>query len=103
VAVVDVVTRSHHNLHNDLMARLRQPGGPAADPLPGHLYATAYRATGADGAGELSVWVRPLAVGQPLPTLPLWLLGGVCVPARLGDAYEDTCGLLGLADRLGPT
>lgn len=98
LVLVDTVTNAHANLHNELMARL---GHPSAR-LAGHLYATAYRVTGANGAGDLEAWVHPLAVGEPLPTVPLWLLGGVCVPARLGETYADACRRARLADRLAP-
>jgi hypothetical protein len=37
------------------------------------------------------VWHEPLAVGRPLPTLPLWLTGGLCLPVELGATYERTC------------
>jgi hypothetical protein len=97
VVLVDAVTTEHVNLHNELMDRVDHP----ADRLPGHLYATAYRPTGKNGDGRLDLWLYPLAVGEPLPTVPLWLYGGLCVPAELGATYAEVCVKARLAERLG--
>jgi len=98
VLLVDVVTDRHANLHDDLLARVG--GGPA---LGGHLYAAAYRPTGKNGVGELALWLNPLAVGAVLPTMPLWLYGGFCVPARLEETYTRTCRDLRVYALLGIT
>ena len=34
---------------------------------------------------------RPLVVGQPLPTLPLWLSEELAVPLDLEQSYEQAC------------
>ncbi len=96
LVVVDTVTSQHFNLHNELMDRIGQPDGR----LTGHLYAASYRAVGGDGVGELQAWPHPLALGQPMPTLPLWLYGGLCVPARLQETYAETCRKVRMAERL---
>jgi hypothetical protein len=98
LVMVDVVTEAHFNLHDELLGVL----GVARHPLPGHLYATSYRPSGKNGAGRLAMWEYPLAVGQPLPTVPLCLLGGIQVPARLNESYEQTCQDIRLAERLAP-
>jgi hypothetical protein len=67
------------------------------------LYATAYRPTGKNGSGQLALWVEPLAVERELPTMPLWLYGGFCVPARLEETYSRTCRDLRLPALLGST
>lgn len=97
VLVVDVVTDRHANLHDDLLDRVGGNSGTTG----GHLYTAAYHATGGNGVGELGLWFRALAVGGPLPDMPLWLLGGICVPARLGDTYQRTCHTLRIFDLLG--
>lgn len=84
--VVDTVTERHANLHNDLMARV----GGGAVPVDGHLYAVAYQPTGKNGTGRLGVWAERLAVGADLPTMPLWMFGGICIPARLEQTYATT-------------
>lgn len=96
VLIVDVVTERHANLHDELVARLGQP----AARIGGHLYAISYRPTGRNGVGELAVWTEALAVGRPLPTMPFWLYGGVCVPTRLEETYDQTCRELRVYDVL---
>jgi hypothetical protein len=39
-------------------------------------------------------WHRPLAIGQPLPTLPLWLADDLAVDLNLELSYEATCRVL---------
>ena len=40
----------------------------------------------------LETWSHPLIVGQPLPTLPLWLTDTLSVPLDLrGGVYEQAC------------
>ena len=66
---------------------------PEATPL----YATAYRAVG-QGRGEaIQVWVKPLAVGRPLPVLPLALTAEICLPINLETTYTDACRKLRLS------
>ena len=36
-------------------------------------------------------WTHTLALGQPLPTLPLWLADDFAVPLELEASYEETC------------
>lgn len=97
VVVVDLVTSRHFNLHNDLMTRLGHPD----QTMDGQLYAVGYRPTGKNGVGELAMWQYPVEVGEPLPTVPLWLYGGICIPARLEETYEKSVRQLRLAERLG--
>jgi hypothetical protein len=40
---------------------------------------------------SLDIWQHPLNVGQPLPTLPLWLRGNVCLGVELESTYSRTC------------
>jgi hypothetical protein len=87
LVLVDVVTDRSGDLHRELLARLG-----AGDPGPGlSLNGSAYRPVERNGAPALDVWSEPLAVGQRLPTLPLWLRGGLCLPVELEAAYQRTC------------
>ena len=87
LVLVDVVTDRSGDLHRDLLARIG-----SGDPGPGpSLSGSAYRPVDRDGAPVLDVWREPLAVGQPLPTLPLWLRGGLCLPVELEATYQRTC------------
>jgi hypothetical protein len=87
LALVDVVTERLGNLHDELLAWV---GEPVVSGLGG-LYATAYRPVERDGQPRLDVWQEPLAVGRPLPVLPLWLRGGLCLPLDLPAAYARAC------------
>ncbi len=83
LAIVDVVTERTANLHDELLDRV---GEPVASGLGG-LYAAAYRPVERDGQPRLDIWQESLAVGRPLPVLPLWLRGGLCLPLDLPTAY----------------
>jgi peptide/nickel transport system ATP-binding protein len=48
----------------------------------------------ARGQEILETWVHPLALGQSLPTLPLWLAENLAVPLELEQSYEETCRIL---------
>ena len=85
LVVVDVVTDRHANLHNDLMSHL----GGTGDSAPG-LYACAYRPTSRDDHPVLDIWHRRLTIGGELPTLPLSLKDGPCVPVDLQKTYMQT-------------
>jgi hypothetical protein len=87
LVLVDVVTDRSADLHRELLARVG-----AGDPGPGpSLSGSAYRPVERNGAPALDVWREPLALGQRLPTLPLWLRGGLCLPVELEATYERTC------------
>jgi hypothetical protein len=69
--IVDVVTERRANLHDEMAELIvgdapRFPGTPAT-------YAAAYRPFRRAEEDKVSVWPVPLAVGEPLPVLPLWL------------------------------
>ena len=86
--IVDVVTGRQANLHDELLARL---GSPGIVSLDADLYAVAYRPVSRADQTSLDIWQEPLAVGQRLPTLPLWLRGGLAVPVDFDATYERTC------------
>lgn len=86
--VIDMVTERHFNLHDALLQRW---GGPQEQPFPGDLYAVAYRPILTDDGTppRLTVWSEALAIGGPLPTLPLWLLGVGAHGIDLEATYEQ--------------
>lgn len=67
VALVDVVTTRQSNLYNELLELIGQ--ALASKPMP--LYAAVCRLTREEESRRLETWENSLAVGQPLPTLPL--------------------------------
>ncbi len=87
LVVVDVVTDRKADLHDELLARVQ-----ALPPTPwgADLCAVAYRPVRRGEQPTLDLWPEALGVGRPLPTLPLWLRGGPCVPVDLEATYERT-------------
>ncbi len=88
LVVVDAVTTQRADLHSDLLAAF----GAVANPLPSALSAVSYRAVGQDEAGLLQTWPMPMEIGQPLPTLPLWLGSDLAVPLDLEASHSAACG-----------
>lgn len=85
--VADVVTERTSALHAQLIETL----GGRASAVAAELFAASYRPVMRESVQQLDVWHDVLAVGQELPTLPLWLRGDVCLPLELGATYERTC------------
>ncbi|MBY0525952.1 MAG: DUF4058 family protein [Gemmataceae bacterium] len=86
LVIVDVVTERLANLHDELLARLEV----TAPPLAAALYAAAYRPVQRDERPHVEVWQEALAIGAPLPTMPLCLRAGPCIPLDLEATYEHT-------------
>jgi hypothetical protein len=42
-----------------------------------------------DEKNQIDVWLTPMALGQPLPVLPLALRGDGCVPLNLEATYTE--------------
>lgn len=97
--VIDVVTDRSGSLHDEMIARV-DPPSRANSIAP---YAASYRPIERDGASRLDIWHEPLQVGAPLPTMPLWLRGGLCLPANLAATYERTCREQRLDRAVGPS
>lgn len=96
VAIVDLVTIRQSNLYGELLDQIGQTD-PALAPEPPALYAAACRLTQPDETWHFEAWNHTLALGQPLPTLPLWLADDLAVPLDLEATYEETCRILRLA------
>jgi hypothetical protein len=96
VAIVDLVTIRQSNLYGELLDLIGQTD-PALAPEPPALYAAACRWTHPDETWHFEAWNHTLALGQPLPTLPLWLADDFAVPLDLEATYEETCRILRLA------
>ncbi len=95
VTILDFVTTRQFNLYGDLLRLIGQtdPALAAEAPL---LYGVTCRGTKKEGVWLLEAWLYALVVGQPLPTLPLWLADNQAVPRELEDSYEETCRILRL-------
>jgi len=90
VSVVDLVTVRHFNLYAELLAFIGHED-PTLGAAPPHLYAASCRWTRKAKRTLLEAWSHVLALGQPLPTLPLWLTEDLVVPLDLEPSYERAC------------
>ncbi|MFO0970171.1 MAG: hypothetical protein U0793_31860 [Gemmataceae bacterium] len=89
LVVVDTVTTRRADLNAQILELL---GLTVAKAATSSLSATSYRATGQEnGEQQLQGWPAPLAIGQPLPTLPLWIAADFSVPLDLEVSYQATC------------
>ncbi len=86
VVLVDIVTTRNADLHHALLER----AGGVQNPTGAHLFAGSYHPAIQKDESRLEVWYEPLALGQPLPTLPLWLKGGYQLPLDLDASYRRT-------------
>jgi hypothetical protein len=93
VTIVDLVTTRQFNLYGDLLEMLGK-ADPWLSPESPPLYVAACRETLTQQGWWLETWGNVLTVGQPLPTVPLWLADDFAVPLELESSYEETCRLL---------
>ena len=95
VVVVDMVSVRQANLYAELLARLGR-SDPALGTTPSRLYAVTLRTRKPAKRKRplLDAWFFPMAVGQPLPTIPLWLAPDLQVMVPLEPSYQDACRLL---------
>jgi hypothetical protein len=93
VIVVDIVTERSANLHTELTQALGRSDALAWQTASA-LYAVAYRPVSGEAGQRIDAWPEALAVGEALPTLPLWLDEGLCLPLRLEESYRATCASL---------
>jgi hypothetical protein len=94
VAIVDVVTDHSANLYANLAERIgTAPPAVAESPI----YAVSCRGLKSRDRWRVEEWEHVLAIGAPLPTLPLWLTDRLSVPLELEATYEETCQALGIA------
>lgn len=90
VSIVDVVTIRPGNLYAELLALLGQED-PTFGPVPPPLYAASCRWVKKGAHTYLEAWSHGLTLGQPLPTLPLWLDRDRAIPLDLEASYEQAC------------
>jgi hypothetical protein len=90
VVTVDVVTERQANMHDELVGLLHLPDSFDWQSPTG-LSAVVYRVVRVKEQERLDVWPYPLAVGEPLPTVPLWLRPDLAVPLELDLTYNTTC------------
>ena len=94
VVIVDVVTTRSQDLYEELLDLLGQ-SDPGQTPEP-PLFAAACRVTKRENEWLLETWAQSLGLGQPLPTMPLWLADDLAVPLDLNESYEQSCTILNI-------
>jgi hypothetical protein len=90
VSIVDLVTVRHFNLYADLLSFIGHTD-PTFGECPPPLYAASCRWVTKEKRTRLQTWSHALALGQPLPTLPVWLSQNLSVPFDLEQSYEQAC------------
>jgi hypothetical protein len=90
VSIVDFVTVRKFNLYSEVLTFVGHID-PTFGESPPSLYAASFRWTMKDHRTILEAWSHELIVGQPLPTLPLWLSRELVVPLNLESSYEQAC------------
>jgi hypothetical protein len=90
VTLVDVVTTRMFNLYSELLQWMGVHD-PALGDTPSNIYAVSCRWEPFGKHLWLETWSRPVAVGQILPELPLWLSDEFVIPLDLEASYEQTC------------
>ncbi len=97
VSLVDLVSVRQANLYAELLTLLGRSDPALAPTLP-HLYAVTLRSRKPPKRRPLlDAWFYPMTVGQPLPTLPIWLSPDLRVMLPLENSYQETCRILGIA------
>ncbi len=90
VSIVDLVTTRNFNLYGELLASIGE-SGPAFTATSPATYAVTFRGHKVNERTRLEEWAYPLVLGQPLPSLPIWLTDDLHVILDLESAYEETC------------
>ncbi len=88
--LVDIVTSRHANLHDEVV-QLLPDGSPYLFPARPLLYVAAYRRNRREEVEQTDVWLVPLALGEPLPILPLALTSDFSLPINLETTYVEAC------------
>jgi hypothetical protein len=88
VVVIDPVTTRRANLHNEVV-RMAGWQGELEFSDDVELYAAAYRPLRRGETVETELWLRKLALGAALPTMPLRLTGDLFVPIDFETTYME--------------
>jgi hypothetical protein len=97
VSIVDIVTIRHFNLYADLLEFIGRCD-PMLGPEPPGLYAVTVRGSQRiPGRPLMDIWFDPMALGQPLPTLPIRLGPDQGISLDLERSYEEACRVLRIA------
>jgi Protein of unknown function (DUF4058) len=90
LVVIDIVTTRTAILHNEIVQVMENDSRFLLPTTPS-LYAVAYRAVRRRQEDVIDLWPATLSLGEPLPTLPLFLDEGFCLPIDLEASYMEAC------------
>jgi hypothetical protein len=90
VSLVDLVTTRRFNLYAQLMEFVRHPDNTMSNEEP-PIYAASCRWVTKGTRARLEAWSHTLVIGEPLPTLPLWLREDLVIALDLEQSYEQAC------------
>ena len=90
VSIVDVVSTFDFNLYAELL-RFINGVDPALGSEPSPMYAAALRMRYEDRRHMMDNWYHQLAIGEALPTLPIWLTETRAISLDLESSYRETC------------
>lgn len=90
VSIVDLVTTRNFNLCCELLDLIGRTD-PSFSPKAPATYAVTCRGRKVGHRPRFETWAYPLVVGEPLPTLPIWLAEDLAVSLNLEASYEETC------------
>lgn len=94
LVMMDIVTNRSGNLHNSLVELLEL--GDKYHMTGEDPYVVAYRPVRINSNDVVQAWPNGCAIGEKLPTVPLALDQGKCVPLDLETTYESACGQMRL-------
>jgi hypothetical protein len=89
LVMVDVVTTRQANLHDEMVRLMGLSEDAFAFPGGNPLYTAAYRPVRRAQTDQIDVWTAPLVVGNPLPIMPLPVLGYGCIRLDLESSYTE--------------
>lgn len=92
VSIIDLVTIRRGSLYAELLALLGYADG--ASDAPPWIYAVTCRKRNGGRRATLDNCFTPLAIGQTLPSLPVWLSETQNISLDLESSYEETCRVL---------
>jgi hypothetical protein len=90
VSLVDLVTMRRFNLYAQLMEFVGHPDRTMSNEQP-PIYAASCRWMTRGTRARLEAWSHALVVGEPMPTLPLWLREDLVIALDLEQSYEQAC------------
>nr|WP_256872686.1 DUF4058 family protein [Candidatus Entotheonella palauensis] len=91
LSVIDLVTTRSAHLHNEWIEWMQSQAGLMHDVAETPLYANSYRAVRRGERDDIEMWLNPLRLGDPLPSLVLFLRGDTYIEVPLEATYVETC------------